>query len=342
MLVTACKATNDSIEEDSENYQINMQKETTQQPSPSPTPESSTAPTVTGNAHEENEGIVPFMWLITAPNGQTMYMYGSIHFADPDLYPLSPIIMDAFDRSDYLAMEIWETDYNEYATIMEGFMLYTDGRVITNDISDNLRQRIVDVFLEYQELLQEWVKPMVPSFQDLDIYVPMVWHQQLAFIAAELSGLSMGYSLDNFFAGAALERGMSILSIETIASSAEAIYFLPLPAHIWFIEQSLDVLYNAESYINLYTYWKTGDDETIQRLLINSDDIAQAELGPEISDQMINSMYTQRRLLMADRAEEFMAEGKKVFFVVGASHLLGDNNVIELLTERGYDAQRIR
>jgi len=53
-------------------------------------------------------------------------------------------------------------------------------------------------------------------------------------------------------------------------------------------------------------------------------------------------MLTSRDRQMANRASEYMAEGKKVFFTVGAAHLIGEDNVIDLLVQRGYEAVRIR
>ena len=46
-----------------------------------------------------------FLWKISDQNS-SVYILGSIHFADKTFYPLDSVIVNAFDRSDELAVEI--------------------------------------------------------------------------------------------------------------------------------------------------------------------------------------------------------------------------------------------
>ena len=61
-----------------------------------------------------------FFWQVTSgqpESGQTtVYLMGSIHFADQSFYPLRSEIEQAFDRSDYLAVEldVNALDHDEY------------------------------------------------------------------------------------------------------------------------------------------------------------------------------------------------------------------------------------
>lgn len=52
-------------------------------------------------------------------------------------------------------------------------------------------------------------------------------------------------------------------------------------------------------------------------------------------------MLTDRNKGMADKAEEYMNDGKKVFFMAGAAHMYGDDGIVQLLKDRGYTVERV-
>ena len=118
--------------------------ETTEPSSTQPLPPLPSSPPTT--APPQVEQTIPFMWLITSPTGQTMYMLGSIHAATPDLYPLHPEIMRAFHASNHLALEIHRD--NPAATGMGGAWIYTDGRTLADDLPPELHQRLSVVLTE--------------------------------------------------------------------------------------------------------------------------------------------------------------------------------------------------
>ncbi len=62
---------------------------------------------------------------------------------------------------------------------------------------------------------------------------------------------------------------------------------------------------------------------------------------PELEAEYIDAMLTQRNIGMAEKAEEYMAEGMTVFFTTGAGHMVGEGGVVDLLIERGYNVDRI-
>ena len=44
---------------------------------------------------------------------------------------------------------------------------------------------------------------------------------------------------------------------------------------------------------------------------------------------------------MTEAAENFINEGKNVFFIVGAAHFAGEKGIISLLENDGYTVKRI-
>ena len=61
----------------------------------------------------------------------------------------------------------------------------------------------------------------------------------------------------------------------------------------------------------------------------------------ELSDKLDEKVYKSRNVKMAERIAEFLSEDRNVFVVVGAAHLvLDEDNVVDLLCRRGLTVQR--
>jgi len=303
---------------------------------PTPSPTTSQTPTTIQEPNPTPEVLqqddqVPFMWQVTAPNGQTMYIFGAIHAAPAELYPLSQTIMDAFYRSDYLAVEVWETE-SSFSPV--DVYAYTGGRTLVDDISAELHQRLTEALAENQ--IPFSFSYFGVSLESLDDFMPMMWSSVLAQIAVEKSGLSLRYGLDSYFIGQALDRGMDILSIEGSLQQIETLLGLSLPLQTHMVEIALNSVSNAEAVKRGYEIWRKGDDEGMIAALFEgfTDD--------GLVEEAFDALFRKRNLHMADMVSFFMAEGKKVFYVVGADHLLGEESVISLLVERGYEVERIR
>jgi len=280
---------------------------------------------------QEPNDEVPFLWLVTAPHGQTMYIFGSTHVGTADLYPLSPVIMDAFGRSDYLAVEVWES---EGSANPPPFLL-AYGQAITDYIPEELYQRAIAVFMEYESYL---LHLMGMSAEAMDNIHPIMWWQLLTYMTAEKLNLHLEYGLESFFIREASALGMEILSIEDGDELIKALMGMSPPLLTALIEASLDVNLSVVELELQYELWRSGDDKGL---------LAQSNFYEFLSDEELAQefryvMLTQRDIQMADRASEFMNEGKSVFFMVGAMHLIGEGSVIELLERRGYGVERIR
>ena len=294
-------------------------------PSPSPVPQTTS-----------DDSFTPLMWLVTAPNGQTMYIFGSIHVASADLYPLPPIVMDAFERSDYLATEVFEPDEAAF----EVFVL-TDGRLVTDFISEDLRDRALDALLDYIGYGADYMQLFALMPEVLDVFHPFMWVSIFQELAVELSSLSVDYGLETVMWEMAAERGMPVLAIEDVFAVNAALAALSPELLSILLESSLDITAAAAATDVLYGIWLTGDYYALMQVLMYEDDYI-SYYDAALSAEWTDALLTDRDILMADRASEFMAEGKKVFFVVGAAHLIGEGSVIDLLQQRGYQVERMR
>ncbi|MCL2404898.1 MAG: TraB/GumN family protein [Defluviitaleaceae bacterium] len=314
--------------------------ETTPVPEPIPTTTQPPAPISTSQPSRETIDEIPFLWLVTAPHGQTMYMFGTIHHGTADFYPLPDELMDAFRRSDYLAMEVPLDFTNRDWTVpinLEDYM--------TEDQRQELRHQAMVIFGEYESYFLEIMDITLDDLYDLDLAMLSGIMSRMAYIK---SGALERYGMEHYFfhqvereAQRGLRRRMRILYIEDYVELDESIRNLSVPFMIRALERTFNtgISAQAEEIRMSMEFWRSGDEQGLLYLLnleldnLNDDDLAA---------EWRHVFLTTRDRQMADRASEYMAEGKKVFFMVGAGHLIGEDNVIDLLVQRGYEAIRIR
>jgi len=285
-----------------------------------------------GYDYGDYSDMVPFMWLVTSPAGQTMYMFGSIHYATPDLYPLPPVVMDAFARSDYLATEIWEPDPAAF-----NIFVFADGRTFTDFVSEDLHVRMMNAMRQYRDYL-----PLSIEYEFIDfmgIFHPFMWMTILQSMAVEVSSLYSEYGLEEVFWDKATARNMPIIAIEDVFELNAMMANMSPALYEVLLESALDITTVAYGFDFLYSIWRSGDYDMMLDIMSASFEAFEDET---LLAEWETVMLTVRDIQMADRASEFMADGKKVFFVVGAAHLIGEGSVIDLLAQRGYQVERIK
>jgi uncharacterized protein YbaP (TraB family) len=92
----------------------------------------------------------------------------------------------------------------------------------------------------------------------------------------------------------------------------------------------------------LYNAWLLGNASTLEGLLNSegsSDQLSEEEAA--LMDEYYDVMLTQRNAGMRDKAVEWLEAGDKVFFAVGAAHLLGEDGLITLLRDEGYAVEQL-
>jgi len=280
-------------------------------------------------APAEEAGISPLMWRVTAPNGQNMYLFGSIHIADDTIYPLPDYVMDAFWRADYLAVEV-DIDLLFDPVFMSDLMImqmYQDGRTIVDDIGPELHAAATAVFADHG---------FPPG--TFDIFKPYAWWQTLQSLAMLETGLTVEYGVDYYFIRMARAAGMEVLALETPESQLNALMGMSMPIHIVNIEQSLDMQAVTESLLYVYDLWQIGDYDALEFYLRNN----YYSMPDGLWDEFIRALLIDRDILITPQLREMMAAEMNVFVVVGLAHFVGENSIVYLLRQEGYEVVIVR
>lgn len=268
----------------------------------------------------------PLLWQVSAEDGTVLYLFGSIHMAKEGVFPLDERIMNAYAASDSLAVEadlIAYTTNSELIAEMNALMSYPAG----TDIYDEIDSEIVDE--AYNIILAERGQAVADAMLSLR---PAVWANTLSNIAYTKAGLLAGYGIDTYFLNTAKQEGKEILEVESIEAQMEMMLGFSAETDLYLLQSSFAIDEGVEAINQLYQAWLTGDEEEL--IAITTEDLEAAT--PEIKEEYSQKMIIERNILMADAAEQYMAEGKNVFFLVGALHMVGEDGIAALLSDRGY------
>lgn len=281
---------------------------------------------VTGFAHAANDRT--FAWQVTSGTAN-VYLLGSIHFADSSFYPLRKEIEDAFNAADTLVVEldinsIGAADYNSLL-LQKG--VYSDGTTIRDVISEQ-------TWLE----LQQHLKQLNINYDALKSYRPGMLVLTLSSLQATHMGLDPQLGIDIHFMQQAKQQAKSVVALETLEQQFDL--FLDVPDGDLLLKESLYMLdESGHMMTDLAFYWKQGDEGQMSRLLFE-DAVKDYPAFSKIYDRLIYDRNRQMAVKI-DAMLKQKAPGKASYFiVVGTGHLIGEQGIVNLLREKGYDVRR--
>lgn len=256
----------------------------------------------------------------------TVYLLGSIHFADASFYPMRKNIQQAFDRSDNLVVEV---NMDAAGMAQARKMIQEEGAYLGDDtIRNHLKP---DTFANLRKQLQQ-----------LKIPYSMVEHQKpgiLIMTLTEAQMVRMGFKADDgidvHFIHRAEAEKKPVLELETIQQQLNLL--LKIADGDLLIQETLSDMGQVDDTLrSLVQGWKQGDEKRLNTILFD-DMLAQ---HPSYLP-LYNELFFKRNRAMAKKIEGYLKTDKSYFVVVGAGHLIGDKSVVALLNRNGYKAERL-
>lgn len=260
----------------------------------------------------------------------TVYLLGSIHVADPSVYPLSKAILSAYEKSDALVVEADIANQVEGIQYMQQKMMYTDG----NTLDKNVPKEVYDRFVEV-------IKPLgIPP----EIYNRLKpWYAAMLVQNVQLSqsGYDANLGIDLFFMSKASGK-KRILEIEGIKFQVDMFDSFSNELQSQYLASTLNPSEETqeqqmEIVQDLMEAWKTGDIMELEKLL-------EVEGGNTQEEKEFNEkVFTTRNDNMTQKVKAYLAdpEKKTYFIVVGAGHMNGKNGIITQL-KSGYKIEQIK
>ena len=155
------------------------------------------------------------------------------------------------------------------------------------------------------------------------------------------SGYHMAYGIDIHLASIARAMGKPVKALETadeqitamgMGANASATMAATAPQ----ITKILDDIASGKSRKTtqaLTSYWQAGDIAGINKLMRECD--CMDDLGSK------TALLDDRNQRMAERIPALLAQHPKLFITVGMLHMVGDNNLLQLLEKQGFEIRQL-
>jgi uncharacterized protein len=260
-----------------------------------------------------------FLWRATT-NSSTVYLLGSVHFMKKDVYPLAGVIEEAFERCETLAVEADITNIapGTFQALRQA-AFYAPGDSIVNHVSGQT----------YAYIAEEAAGLGLPAGA---INRQRPWFLGIMMSSLELMrlGYDPNYGIDKHFLTQATGK-KKIVELESLDYQINLLAGLPDGEQESFLLYTVKDLKSLGEQVDaLMDAWGTGNSRAIASILtksIENDDGLKAVYGKIMTDRNRN---------MARKIATYLRSGGRVFVVVSAGHLVGDNGIIELLRKEGY------
>ncbi|HEX2945066.1 MAG TPA: TraB/GumN family protein [Clostridia bacterium] len=262
----------------------------------------------------------------------SVYLLGSIHLADPSLYPLSKNILNAFDKSDYLVEEIDLTKQAEGVQYMQQKMMYAGDETLDKNVPKDLYDKFAKT-----------VEPLGLKPEVYNKFEPWYAAMLVQSIQAAQSSYVANLGVDIYFTSKAINN-KPLKEIEGLKFQVDLFDSLPKEMQVWYFGSSFAT--NSEGQpqgpdvINaLLSAWKSGDSATVEKFVAGDESKMTA-----VEKEFNQIFWTSRNNNMYEKTKGYLAdpEKKTYFIVVGAGHMEGKTGIVTQLKANGFKVEQIK
>ena len=270
---------------------------------------------------QEGAGHPLFLWRAAGATN-SVYLLGSVHFGDQQMYPLDPVIEREFARIPNLVVELdLEREAKRVATLTmrEGF--YAGGQ--------SLKQHLpAELYVEVRDYAATLGMPAATVTQ----MKPWLLSLSLSVMQAAAAGFEPEIGIDRYL----LERagGKRITALEDADLQIALFSGLPLDMQVRFLKETLNAAVDTQAVGRLLDTWRAGDAEALRSLL-------HASLDHSDGAELYRRVFVERNRSMADAILELLQQSEDYFVVVGVGHFVGPSNILELLAADGVATLRV-
>jgi len=262
----------------------------------------------------------PALWKVEGGKAE-IYLFGSFHLLPADLEWQNDRITQAFMGSTTLVTEADTSDQEELAQLILDYAFNPPGQTLRSYFTETQAQEIdatlrqlgmsIDIFSTYRP----WFVSLQASMAAIMSrgFDPMSGVEQVFLAQADKADMALAY----------LESGEE--GIKALADHPDELQAEMLLATVRDLEQ-IDELMGE-----MIDAWSSGDSDKVGALM---------NAGMAEAPELIEALLHNRNRTWVPRIEKLAKSEGKYFIAVGAAHLAGDHNVIELLEARGYTVTR--
>ena len=260
--------------------------------------------------------------------GEMAYLFGTIHVGATSFYPLAPQVSSALAGAGRLVLELDTRANGAFELAVRKHASYPAGDHIRNHITPDTLRRLTAA-LHAVGIPLSSVAHLKP------------WMLANTLVGLELarSGFARAHGNESFLLNAMQARGAEVAELESAGYQLSLFDTLGDTGAEAYLRETLDDLSSGVSMKKskaVIDAWISGDAAALDALMADT-----VGAGTVTSDFTRRTLLDRRNPEMAQRIEHIMKDGKVSFVGVGLLHLLGANGLPQLLSQRGYQVERM-
>jgi uncharacterized protein YbaP (TraB family) len=260
-----------------------------------------------------------FLWSVRSEKS-TVYILGSIHILREDAYPLPEEIERVYSCC---SMVVFETDLDGMSDIesqnrMMKLGMYQHGQGLSKNITP-----------ETYRLLEKRMTAAGLPIKSFEQFKP--WFVSLSLAGAEIKrlGYDPGLGIDRYFFNKAKKDKREMFFLESNQYQLDLMAAMDRRQQESFLRETLKEIDLIEMMASdMVNAWMNGDAEKLYSV---------TKAGFEEHPDIYYRFFVQRNKKWLPVIENLAQQGKDVLVIVGAGHLVGEENLIDLLRNKGYE-----
>lgn len=254
-----------------------------------------------------------------------LYVAGTVHLLRASDYPLPDAYEQAYQEADRLFLE---TDLGAMMEMgvqqrMLRQLTYGDGRTLRTVLDADVYQELT----EYVESNSGMPMVMLDSFR------PGLLMSTLSVMEFQRMGFTPE-GVDAYFYARAMQDGKTVGELETVDEQIAMLAGMGEGYENDFIRYSLQDMENiADSIEQLVITWRRGDEQQLESEFVTS--------LKEQSPPLYDSLLAQRNHAWMESIDAMFSEPGVEYVLVGAAHMAGDDGLLTLLRQRGYQVSQL-
>ena len=252
-------------------------------------------------AESDNPPFFKVQW-----QNQQSYLLGSIHVGRDDFYPLPTQIEQQFAQANALVIEA-DINKADVPTLLQKYGL-------TQQAASSQETKVLAPFCTVNAAV----------CQNMASFLPWLKSAQIGVVRFQALGYSPEKGVDMYFVNKAGHK--TLLELENVAFQFELVASFSKSTQMQMLKDTVTV--SDEEMLELITAWRSGDHQLMASIM-------EQQAGE--SEELMAKLLWQRNHDMTAKMLDFIQQDQhgKLFFVIGAGHLVGQQSIPDLLRAKG-------
>lgn len=264
------------------------------------------------------------VWVATSGE-EKVYLGGTVHLLRPADYPLPPPFETAYQDSDKLFFETdlaGLSDFSVQARMMQA-LTYSDDTTLRSVLND-----------EAYSALSTHVATVGLPLQMMEKFKPGMLISTLQVIEFQKMGFTP-QGVDAYFNTRAMGDGKPVGQLEEIDAQIGFIANMGIGHESEFVLLSIEDMKDIPTTMDqMVSAWRAGDNATLAELFVTDMKEGYPALYKELLVDRNNNWMPLIENMFTEEGTEFV--------LVGAAHLVGEDGLLSILEEKGYQISRVQ